>query len=133
VSDRVAIEERRRRWVEVTCAADAEESAALLTEDVVWFPPNSEALSGRAAVREWMEPFFEMFEYQFSVLDVRLRLAGSWALEQAVFTSQLTSRHDGRSSTHGGFYLLNWRRESDGLWYIDRYIDVSELGGPGAG
>lgn len=132
MSDRVAIEERRREWVEVTCQADAARSTSLLTEDAVWFPPNSEALSGRQAVRDWMEPFFEMFEYEFSVLDVRLRLAGNWALEHGVFTSQLTSRHDGRSSTHGGFYLLNWRRQPDEKWYIDRYIDVSELGGPGA-
>lgn len=133
MSDRVAIEERRQEWVAVTCAADAVGSARMLTKDVVWFPPNSEALGGRKAVQEWMEPFFEMFEYQFSVLDVRLRLAGNWALEHAVFTSQLTSRHDGRSSTHGGFYILNWHKEPDGIWYIDRYIDVSELGGPAAG
>lgn len=128
MSDRIAIEERRKLWIDCTCAADVDGSVELLTDDVVWFPPSGEALEGKEAVRDWMAPFFEVFEYGFSVLDVRLRLAGDWALEHAVFTSELTSRHDGRKSTHGGFYLLTWRRSEEGDWYIDRYIDVSDLG-----
>lgn len=127
MSDRKAIEERRLRWVEATSAGDVDATVSMLTDDIVWFPPESEALRGREAVRAWMEPFFELFEYDFSVLDVRLQLAGDWALEHAVFTSKLTSRHDGRVSTHGGFYMLNWRRGTDGAWHIDRYFDVSEI------
>ena len=133
MSDRIAIESRRRAWIEATCAADAPSSVALLTEDIVWFPPGSRAFRGRDEVKEWMESFFDVFEYQFSVVDVQLRLAGDWALEHAVFSSQLTSRVDGRKSTHGGFYLLNWRREEDGEWYIDRYIDVTEITAGGMG
>jgi uncharacterized protein (TIGR02246 family) len=133
VSDRVAIESRRKEWIEATCAADAARSAALLTEDIVWFPPGSRAIRGRQAVQEWMESFFDVFEYEFSVFDVHLRLAGEWALEHAVFSSQLTSRVDGRKSTHGGFYLLSWRREADGEWYIDRYVDVTDITGGGGG
>jgi len=75
-----------------------------------------------------MEPFFEIYEYEFSVLEPRLRLAGDWAVERGTFDSVLTSRHDGRQSHHAGEYLISWRRESDGEWYIERYIHLTDAG-----
>ena len=127
VSDRVAIEGRRQAWIDVTTAGDAAGCVALLTEDAVWFPPGMAALCGRESVAEWMKPFFEIYEYEFSVLSPQLRLAGGWALERGTFTSILTSRHDGRQTRHSGEYLISWRRESDGEWYIERYIHLTDL------
>ncbi|TFG65014.1 MAG: DUF4440 domain-containing protein [Gemmatimonadales bacterium] len=127
VSDREAIERRRQIWIDFTTAGDVAGCVALLTEDAVWFPPGMAALSGREPVREWMAPFFEMYDYDFSVLNPLLRLAGNWALDRGTFTSTLTSRYDGRQTSHGGEYLISWRRESDGEWYIERYVHLSDL------
>ena len=126
MSDRVAIEQRRQHWIEVTTAGDAARCVELLTENAVWFPPGMPAMRGRQAVRDWMAPLFELYEYEFSVLDPQLRLAGDWALERGTFTSILTSRYDGRQTGHNGEYLISWRRESDGEWYIERYMHLSE-------
>ena len=126
-SDRVAIEQRRKRWVDVTARGDAESCVQLLTEDAVWFPPDVAALSGRVQIRDWMAPFFELYEYDFSVLDPKLQLAGDRALERGMFESVHTSRYDGRQTAHSGEYLINWRRESDGEWYIERYMLLSDL------
>jgi len=126
-SDRVAIDQRRQRWVDLTTGGDAGGCVQLLTEDAVWFPPDMAALSGRAQVRNWMAPFFELYEYEFSVVNPQLRLAGNWALERGVFKSFHTSRFDGRRSEHSGKYLISWRRESDGEWYIERYMHLSDL------
>jgi len=126
-SDRVAIDQRRQRWVDLTAGGDAGGCVQLLTEDAVWFPPDMAALSGRAQIRDWMAPFFELYEYEFSVVNPQLRLAGNWALERGVFRSFHTSRFDGRRSEHSGKYLISWRRESDGEWYIERYMHLSDL------
>lgn len=127
LSDRVAIEARRQVWVDVTTAGDAETCVSLLTDEAVWFPPGMAALHGRGPIKEWMAPFFELYKYEFSVLNPQLRLAGDWAVERGLFTSGLTSRHDGRESSHSGEYLIVWKREPDGEWYIERYIHLSDV------
>lgn len=127
MSDRVAIETRRQAWINTTTAGDAEACMWLLTEDVVWFPPGMAALGGREAVRDWMAPFFDLYEYDFSVHGPRLQLAGDWAVDRGTFTSALISRHDGRRSSHSGEYLIVWRRESDQEWYIERYVHLADL------
>ena len=126
-SDRVAIDQRRQRWIDVTTCGDAASCVELLTEDAVWFPPGMAALCGRQPVLDWMAPFFELYEYEFSVLNPQLRLAGNWALERGIFSSVLTSRYDGKRTSHSGEYLISWRRESDGEWYIERYMHLSDL------
>lgn len=127
MSDRVAIEQRRQRWIDVTTAGDAASCVELLTEDAVWFPPGMmAALCGREPIRDWMAPFFELYEYEFTVLNSQLRLAGDWALDRGMFTSILTSRYDGRQTSHNGEYLISWKRESDGQWYIERYMHLSD-------
>lgn len=125
-SDRIAIEKRRQLWIDVTSAGDAAGCVELLTEDAVWFPPGMAALRSREPIRAWMAPFFELYEYDFSVINPQLRLAGDWALDRGVFTSILTSRFDGRQTSHSGEYLISWRRESDDEWYIERYMHLSD-------
>ncbi len=127
MSDRVAIEGRRQTWIDVTTAGDADACMRLLTADVVWFPPGMAALAGREAVRDWMAPFFELYDYDFTVHGPRLQLAGDWAVDRGTFTSALISRHDGRRSSHSGEYLIVWRRESDDEWYIERYVHLNDL------
>jgi len=122
LSDREAIELRRQVWIDLTCAGDADGCVELLTDDAVWFPPGTAALCGRKPIRDWMASFFELYDYEFSVPSPQLRLAGDWALDRATFSSTLTSRFDGRQTQAHGEYLICWRRESDGDWYIERYM-----------
>ena len=126
MSDREAIEQRRQVWVDLTSAGDADGCVELLTDDAVWFPPGMAALCGRDQIRDWMASFFDIYEYQFSVPNPSLRLAGDWALDRATFISTLTSRFDGRQTDAKGEYLICWRRESDGDWYIERYMYLAD-------
>ena len=126
MSDREAIERRKQTWIDLTTAGDMAGCVAILTEDVVWFPPGVTALSGREPVREWMAPFFDIYGFELSLLEPELRLAGDWALDRGTFTSTLTSRHDGRQTIYSGKYLIIWRRESDGEWYIERYVHLTD-------
>lgn len=125
--DRSAINASRREWIAATNAEDPERCVAVMDTDVVWFPPGMPALQGRQAIHEWMTPFFRQYTYDLSVSDVRVRLAGEWAVERGTFTSNLTSRADGKSGSHSGKYLIVWHRETDDRWYMERYIDVTDL------
>ena len=129
MNDQSGIDASRQEWIGATNAADPERCVATMDTDIVWFPPGMEPLEGRQAVHEWMVPFFQRFEYDFSVADVQLRLAGEWAVERGTYTSRLTSREDAKTSSHTGRYLLIWHRETDGRWYMDRYVDITDMTG----
>jgi uncharacterized protein (TIGR02246 family) len=129
MDDKEGIDRTRREWIAATNAEDPERCVAVMDTDIVWFPPGMAAMQGRQAVHEWMAPFFGRFKYDFSVRDVRVRMAGEWAVERGTFTSNLTSRDDGKSGRHSGQYLILWHRETDERWYMERYIDITDMSG----
>lgn len=125
--DLEAIEQQRKQWIAAVNARDVDRYLELLTEDIVWFPPRQPALSGRGAFRSWVQPFFERFYYEFDLTNPVVQLAGDWAVERGNFQTRMRSMDDGQSGQHDGKYLVLWRRESDGRWRIERYIDESAL------
>ncbi len=127
MSDRADVDRRRDEWISAVNARDRDAYAALFAEDAVWLPPGLPAVHGREAIREWLGPFFATYEYDFSIADPQVRLGGDWAAERGRFTSRLRSTETGEETTHSGTYLVLWRREADGRWYIERYVDVTDL------
>ena len=126
MNDTDAIDGRRQEWVAVVNARDLAGYAALFTPDGVWLPPGQPAVRGREAIHTWLRPFFEEFEYDFSITDSQLRVAGDWAVEYGKFTSNLQPRSGGEPSSHSGTYLVLWRQDS-AKWCIERYMDVTDL------
>lgn len=125
-----AIARQRDEWIAAVNARHLERYAAVFAEDGVWIPPGQPAVRGRAAFREWVRPFFERYAYDFSIAEAVVRVAGEWAVERGTFSSTLTEG-TGRPVTHGGAYVLLWRRDADGQWRIDRYADVTDRIGHG--
>lgn len=127
MSDEIAaINKRRQEWIAVVNAGDVETYMSLLTSDVVWLPPDLHAISGRDAIRVWLQPFFDRFDYEFSLTDVRHRVAGKWAVEHGVFTSKMSPKLSGEPMEYSGRYIVLWRRGDDGVWSIERYIDDTD-------
>lgn len=62
-----AINKRRRDWIAVVNAGNVDRCAALLTDDAVWLPPGMAAIRGKRAIHEWLERFFDKFDYEFSI------------------------------------------------------------------
>ncbi len=127
MNDTDAIDGRRQEWVAVVNARDRAGYAALFMPDGVWVPPGQPAVRGREAIHAWLRPFFEQFEYDFSMTDSQVRVAGDCAVECGKFKSNLRPRSGGKASSHSGTYVVLWRRELDKRWYIERYMDVTDL------
>lgn len=121
--ERAEIDKQRERWIVAINEADPAGFVAVLTDDAVWLPSGQDALSGREQIRAWLEPPFSEFEYNYSVSDVRLRLAGEWAIEQASFTTRAQKKSGEAMPKHEGRYTLLWRKSPGGTWLIERYID----------
>lgn len=115
--------QRRREWRAAVNAGDLDAYADLVTEDLVWLPPAGDAIEGRKGFRDWLEPFFGRYSYEFSVEPARVRAFEGWCAETGTFRSVMTPRSGGEPQVHGGSYTLLWRREDDGVWRIERYVD----------
>ena len=124
-TDEEAIDARREEWVAIVNAGDVNRYLSLLTEDCVWLPPRLPAMSAKAAIGAWLTPFFDRFTYEFSIADICLRVAGDWAIECALFESRMTPRGGGETISHGGTYVVLWRKEPFGKWCIERYVDAT--------
>ena len=125
-----SLSERHDRWSSVVNARDLEGYLDIVTDDIVWIPPVGTAVVGRRAFREWLEPFFSSFEYEYASSNVRHLEAGDWVVEHASFETRMTPLSGGDAMSHRGSYMAIWRRDS-GTWRIERYIDVGALLPPG--
>jgi uncharacterized protein (TIGR02246 family) len=124
--DLQAITHQRREWIAAVNARDVDRYVDLLAEDVVWLPPGQPALRGRSAFAAWVRPFFERFSYEFDLVGPTVRLAGDWAVERGGFTTRMGPLEGGQRGHHTGNYMILWRRDSDGRWRIERYIDETQ-------
>lgn len=121
------VSQRHEQWRAAVNDRDVEAYAELVADDVVWIPPAGDAIVGRQAFREWLEPFFEAYEYEYSAFNSRFLTAGVWVAERSDFESRMTPVAGGSSMFHTGVYVVIWRRDSDGIYRIDRYVDESPL------
>ena len=121
------LREQHEQWAAAVNARDIEAYAELVVEDVVWIPPAGDAIVGRHAFREWLKPFFESYDYEYSATNAKFLAAGDWIAERSDFESRMTPVGGGATMSHTGVYLAIWRRDSDGIWRIDRYVDQGPL------
>ncbi|MGH9158427.1 MAG: YybH family protein [Vicinamibacteraceae bacterium] len=118
--------ERRHAWVTAVEGGDVDDYAAIVTEDVVWFPPVGDPLQGRAAFRRWLEPFMGAFRYNLRLSPATSREGGGWAYETGAFRSIMEPLDGGATQEHKGNYFVLWRYGNDDVWRIERYVDLDE-------
>lgn len=123
VAAREAIRQRRESWIAAINAGDADGFVAVLAEDAVWLPSGRSAIRGKERVREWLAAPFAEFDYDYTVADIRVRVAGDFAVENARFRTRAEKRQGGEAPPHDGTYTIIWRRTGSHGWLIDRYID----------
>jgi uncharacterized protein (TIGR02246 family) len=122
-----SLKKQHYKWIDIVNNGDIDAYVNLLTENAVWIPPGQQPIIGRRAFKQWLAPFLGKYSYEFSITDERIKVAGDWALERGKFTSEMTPNSGGKSMKHSGSFTVLWKRGKDKEWYIDRYIDDSDL------
>ena len=117
--------ERRRAWIAAVEGGDVDDYSAIVTEDVVWFPPVGDPLQGRAAFKRWLEPFMGAFRYNLRLAPATSKEGGGWAYETGAFRSIMEPLDGSATQEHEGHYLVLWRKGNDGAWRIERYVDLA--------
>ena len=101
-----SVDRLRSKWITAVNDGSAIDYLSVLSDKVVWFPPNGEAINGKDEFRSWIEPFMNEFDYEFSVSDYTVNVIGSWALEHGSFISKLRPKRGGETLEHVGTYFI---------------------------
>ncbi len=117
------IARRRGSWIAAINGGDPDGFVAVLADNAVWLPWRQSAIDGKERIRDWLLAPFAEFTYDYSVTDVRVRLAGDWAVERARFRTRAEQREGGEAPIHEGTYTVLWRCTESAGWLIERYID----------
>lgn len=100
--------------------ADVPRMIALYTEDGVLMPTDEPSLTGREAIGDHYEEFFDQTPSKIRLRPIETRVAGDWAFERIEMTVTLPS---GESVMEAKVkYLWILEKQKDGSWKIARAI-----------
>lgn len=124
------LERVRAKWWVTVSTGDLDGYLALFADDAVWVTTELDEIEGREAIREWLTPVFELFDYELTVTVADVRVAGNLGIERALFQSRMTPKNTpaGDEEPHDGRYLIYWRWDDDTGWLVQRYADVTGVG-----
>lgn len=117
---RVAVEQASDRFWAERDRADATAFAAQFTDDGMLMIPGLPDAVGRDAIRELMQKRFASTRItDFKVLRREIDVVGDSAWELGWFSEILRAENSMRMS---GRYLTVWKRGSDDVWRVHRYV-----------
>ena len=119
--DLAAISRVHQQYVAAHNDSDADRLVALFTEDAVLMPMDEPSLSGRQAIREHYEEFFDQNPSAIELSPVETRVAGDWAFERIQVKVTLP---DGKGDDRHADVKYLWilQRQPDRSWKIARAI-----------
>jgi uncharacterized protein (TIGR02246 family) len=100
-------------WVRTCLDADWEAFAALLTDDVVFMPPDAPAVEGKAAAKAFMESFPPIKEFVAPVIKVEGCHNFASARGTCDFTAEAES---GELLRFKMSWFATYRKQPDGSW-----------------
>jgi len=119
--DLAAISRVHQQYVAAHNDSDADRLVALFTEDAVLMPMDEPSLSGRQAIREHYEEFFDQNPSAIELSPVETRVTGDWAFERIQVKVTLP---DGKGDDRHADVKYLWilQRQPDRSWKIARAI-----------
>ncbi len=128
--EKARIAQSRQIWIEAINKADPEQFVSVITVDAVWIVPGVEALVGRPRIHAWLTSSIHDYDYQFSISNVEVTIAGSRAAEFSKFETQVSTKNAASiPMIHRSAYSLTWKR-CNSRWKIERYIDCTGWANP---
>lgn len=108
-----------------TCLAQAwSKWANLFTTDAIMMPPNSAAITGRAALEAWIRAFPPVREFQNPIAEIDG--SGSLAIVRGTFALVMTPPN-APEQRDAGKWTCTLRKQADGTWKFHRCIFNSDM------
>jgi uncharacterized protein (TIGR02246 family) len=120
-ADLAAISRIHQEYVAAHNDSDAARLVALFTDDAVLMPMDEPTLSGKPAIQEHYEEFFDQNPSAIELSPVETRVTGDWAFERIEVKVTLPDG-EGENRHADVKYLWILQRQPDGSWKISRAI-----------
>ena len=115
-------------WLKAVQARDVDRAVSYWAEDAIVFPPGSPAVSGRAAIREYVEKSFQTPGFSVSWKTASVAVSSSGDMAYTTGSNHVTfNAPDGKQAAVDGKAVSIWRRQKDGAWKctIDIWNDTA--------
>jgi uncharacterized protein (TIGR02246 family) len=129
--DVTVIRELERQAREAAEAKDLDRYVSFYADDAVLFWPGVPMVTGRAAIRTFMQGFLAMpaFSLSFETAKVDVSRAGDFAYSYGTNKVTLVDP-SGNRFRDSGKYLTVYRKQPDGAWKVVADIGNSDLPAP---
>lgn len=114
----------RQAWLDAVRAGDAEQLAAMATDDVVVVHGDGRCIHGRDELKMDFLKGFESFSIEQTVTSAEDILRGRRAFEIAEVQRSLTPIRGGESTAVCSTTVAVLGRQPDGLWKVERVLGV---------
>ena len=115
-------------WLKAVQARDADRALSYWADDAIVFPPGSPAVSGKAAIREFIAKSFSTPGFTITWTTAAVVVSGSGDLAYTTGTNRVTvNAPDGKQVVIDGKGVSIWRRQKGGAWkcVVDIWNDVA--------
>lgn len=124
-ANEAAAEQAHVAYLAAINSNDLAQFNATITDDIVYLPPNSAALVGRAVVSDFAKGYFEAYQTVWVKTSVEFIVRDDWAYERYTYRSVDTPRPGGPADgtpvvTDTGNGINIYQRGADGKWRVAR-------------
>lgn len=116
-ADRQAIEQVHHRWIADELANNSMGILQLCTDDVMWIPPNVQALVGKEAIRHWLSAA-DVEIRDVHVASLRIDGDGSVAYLTSNYSTTYITERSSVMAKVDGTHLWILRKMADGEWKV---------------
>ncbi len=129
--DESAIREIEIEAKKAAAIRDLERYICFYADDASLFWPGAPLVTGKDAIRELMNAFFDMpsFSLSFQTLKVQVSQSGDLAYSYGINTVTFTDPY-GSAVSDKGKYLTVYKKQPDGIWKVIADIGNSDLQAP---
>lgn len=117
-----SIAKLRDAWVDAAKKKDAAAVASMYTDDAVLVGADAPLTTGRAAIQEAWSKFFPILT-DLTVTSEKTESSGDLAYDYGSFTQHL-SPPNAKPLETAGYYLVVFKKQSDGSWKIARHLST---------
>ena len=132
-ADVEAIRGLQRTYLAALDASDAEQYAALFTDDGVLMVPNEPPVNGSEAIDAELQAVFDQVGFEnHDISTAEMVVLGDWAFARGTLTGTMAGRPDGEPFESTRSWVMIFQRQPEGSWRIARYILNSDDPSPGS-
>jgi ketosteroid isomerase-like protein len=121
-ADKAALDDITRITIKAFNEGNIENYVALIADDAVYMPPNTGAIVGKDAIRDWYKGVISNNQFDIDILTESTELHGEFAFQRVVWKGTSTSKKGGDLFHHNSMCLNVLRKQADGTWKIWKSI-----------